>query len=71
MAEIDKITVKVDYDSQSVRDALRVERMWYLEAFRKIEYELEDVVDYDHPGQAGAMAACRDRLSKLEDELGE
>ena len=71
MAEIDKITVKVDYDSQAVRDALRMERMWYLEAFRKIECELEDVVDYGNPGQAGAMAACRDRLSKLEDELGE
>lgn len=69
MAEIGTMTVKVDYDMQCVKDALRKEREWYLEAFRKIEYALEDIVDYGNPDQAGAMAACRDRLCALEDEL--
>ena len=69
MAEIGTITVEVDYDMQCVKDALRKEREWYREAFEKIEYAMEDIVDYDNQYQAGAMAACRDRLRALEDEL--
>lgn len=53
----------------TLKDALRVERMWYLDAFEKIEYAFEDVIDYDNPDQVGAMAACRDRIRKLDDEL--
>lgn len=71
MAEIGTLTVKVDYDMQCVKDALRKEREWYREAFEKIEYALEDVVDWNNPVQAGAMEACRDRLRALEDELSE
>jgi GH25 family lysozyme M1 (1,4-beta-N-acetylmuramidase) len=70
MAEIGTLTVKVDYDMQAVKDALRTERMWYLEAFEKMEYAFEDVIDYDNPEQAGAMAACRDRMRALMEELG-
>lgn len=69
MAEIGTLTVKVDYDMQCVKDALRKEREWYLEAFRKIEYALEDIIDFDNPEQKGAMAACRDRIRALKDEL--
>jgi hypothetical protein len=69
MAEIETLTFRIDYEMQCVKDALRKEREWYLEAFRKIEYALEDIVDYDNPEQAGAMAACRDRLRALEEEL--
>ena len=70
-AKPENLTVKVTYDMQAVKDALRTERLWYLEAFEKIEYAFEDIIDYDNPDQAGAMAACRDRLGKLEEELGE
>ena len=69
MAEIGTVAINVEYDMQCVRDALRKEREWYREAFEKIEYALEDVVDYDNSEQAGAMAACRDRLRALEEEL--
>lgn len=71
MAEIGTLTVKVDYDSQAVKDALRKERMWYLQAFDKIEYAFEDIIDYDNSDQAGAMAACRDRIRALIEELGD
>jgi hypothetical protein len=66
----EKLTITLAYDTQIVKDALRAERLWYLEAFEKIEYGLEDIVDYDNPDQAGAMAACRDRIRKLQEELG-
>lgn len=69
MAEIGTATVKIRYDMQMVRDALKKERQWYLDAFRKIEYALEDVVDYGNPEQAGAMAVCRNRIAALEEEL--
>lgn len=69
MAEIGTLIVKVDYDMQCVKDALRKEREWYREAFEKIEYALEDVVDWSNPDQAGAMEVCRDRLRALDEEL--
>jgi hypothetical protein len=71
MAEVETLNVRIEYDWDAVKDALRAERMWYLEAFRKIEYELEGVVDCKNEGQVCAMATCRDRIRKLEKELGE
>lgn len=69
MAEIGQLTIKIDYDHQSVKDALRKEREWYRDAFEKIEYALEDIVDYENANQAGAMAACRERLAALYEAL--
>lgn len=71
MAKIGTLTVKVDYDMKCVKDALRKEREWYREAFEKIEYALEERVDWSDPIQAGAMEMCRDRLRALEEELAE
>jgi hypothetical protein len=71
MAELETLTVKVNYDMQAVKDALRTERMWYLEAFEKMEYAFEDIIDYDNPDQSGAMDACRDRIRKLMEELSD
>jgi len=69
MADIGTVTVEITNDMQMFKDALRKERQWYLDAFRKIEHALEDVVDFDCPVQAGAMASCRDRIAALEGEL--
>ena len=69
-AKPENLTVKVTYDMQAVKDALRKERMWYLQAFEKIERAFEHIIDYDNSDQAGAMAACRDRIRELIEELG-
>lgn len=69
-AKPENLTVKVTYDMQAVKDALRTERMWYLEAFEKIERAFEDDVGSDER-KVVAMAACRDRIRKLIEELGE
>lgn len=62
------LTVKVDYDMQVVKDALRMERMWYLEAFEKMERAFENDVG-DNYLKVIAMATCRDRIRKLEEAL--
>jgi hypothetical protein len=70
MAEIGTLTVKVDYDMQAVKDALRVERMWYLEAFEKMEYAFEDIIGRNEL-KVIAMEMCRDRIRKLNEELSD
>lgn len=67
-AKPENMTVKVTYDMQAVKDALRAERMWYLEAFEKIERAFEDDVGSDER-KVVAMATCRDRIRKLIEEL--
>ena len=66
----ENLTVKINYDMQAVKDALRTERMWYLEAFEEIERVFEDSFDGNEQ-KVIAMAMCRDRIRKLIEELGE
>lgn len=68
MAEIETLTIKLDYDMQAVKDALRTERMWYLEAFEKIEHAFENDVGGNEI-KVVAMATCRDRIKALKEEL--
>lgn len=64
------LTFKVNYDMQAVKDALRTERMWYLEAFKKIEPCLEWMFA-ESPAEDtfSALTVCRERMRALEDEL--
>jgi hypothetical protein len=70
MAELETLTVKVNYDMQAVKDALRTERMWYLEAFEKMEYAFEDIIGRNEL-KVIAMEMCRDRIRKLMKELSD
>lgn len=67
MATVEKLTFNI---AKEVKDALREERQWYLDAFEAIERAF-DGDTHGNESKVKAMAKCRDRMRALYSELGQ